>query len=36
MLELIVYNIIFWSALIGFGKMIEHSFKMVIDTQGEE
>lgn len=31
MLEIILYNIIFWSCLIAFGKMIEHSFQMVID-----
>lgn len=34
MLEIILYNIIFWSCLIAFGKMIEHSFQMVIDGEG--
>lgn len=31
MLDIILYNIIFWSVLIAVAKMIEHSFQMAID-----
>lgn len=33
MFEIIVYNVVFWGAIILFAKFFEHSFQYVIDNQ---